>query len=109
MAMRGERTIAEREAALDPRVRAVLHALQQWLPKPIAWDRAINGTAPILILETAPEGTIPADELDPRASIAAALDNVSAMEGYQATPERIEQAVRAWNRAARVSGIRRRV
>ncbi len=107
----GEDDLADRrraEATLDARVLALLRVLEEWLPPDVAWDRAMNAAAPLLLLEHVDAASLPYDALDPRKSIALALANQTSMHGIVVPEERIEQAVRAWNRASRISGIRTR-
>jgi hypothetical protein len=84
------------DGRLEPRARALFLSFSEWLPRDVAWDRAMNAAAPVLMLEGYP----PPDRMSPRVSIASALANVPAMKGSVATPARIEAAVRAWARAA---------
>jgi hypothetical protein len=84
------------ERSLEPRAHALLRSLSEWLPRSVAWDRAMNAAAPILLLEGRPTQ----ETIDPRGAIESSLSNAEAMKGAVATTERIEAAVRAWYDAA---------
>jgi hypothetical protein len=88
-----------RESSLDARARALFYALLEWLPRSVAWDRAMNAAASIIILETAKNAVVPLAMLEPRTAIEASLGNTLAMKGYVATSARIEAALLAWQRA----------
>jgi hypothetical protein len=85
------------EQRIDPRARALLTALEQWLPPRIAWERAVTIAGPLLLLESAEPGSVSADAIDPAIVIAEELSDRIGMKGLPATPERIAQAVAAWN------------
>lgn len=93
------------ERELDPRARALLVALEEWLPREVAWERAVTISEPLIVLAGAQ--LAPEDEhaRDPIRAITAGLSDVAALGGRNASPARIMQAVRAWASAGRVSGV----
>jgi hypothetical protein len=93
---------------IDPRARALLEALEQWLPPRLAWDRAVSIASPLLLLASASPGTVSPDAIDPARVITEALSDRVAMKGLPASPERIAQAIAAWNDPTRPSQLRLR-
>jgi hypothetical protein len=90
------------ERSLDPRARALFHALREWLPRVVAWDRAMNAAAPIFLLEGAGNGH-GLEAPDVRGAIEASLGNAAAMSGVVASKEQIDAALAAWCEAAGAS------
>jgi hypothetical protein len=89
------------ERTRDPRVRALLASLEAWLPAPLAWERAMNAAAPLVLLESIQGLVIDDWEGETRAAIAGALTHASAMRGHVATREDLERAIDAWLRSSR--------
>jgi hypothetical protein len=92
----------ELERTMHPRARALLIALEEWLPPRIAWERAMTIAGPLLLLEGTDVARTRPELVLPEVAIGEGLRDLVAMKGLPASPERIADAVRAWS-SARVS------